>query len=169
MRAKYSAICAKTIIAYFHHLLSTSLSALFAGWHKLQKNSTLFVVQKQSAAIYTFMGCRKLWLLGKSISYPKFFLHICKGICILQPQHCSYHQKAHILLMVLCLAYEDYLSILRKGTWDNKYVLIDVHSLSSKLAGCFITGHQFWYNAYHDWCPVPFREVLDLQGFPDTF
>ena len=35
----------------------------------------------------------------------------------------------------------------------------------SLLSTVAITGHQFRYDAYLDWCPVSFYKVLDLQGF----
>ena len=31
-----------------------------------------------------------------------------------------------------------------------------------------ITGHQFWYNAYLDWCPFSFCKIPYLMGFSNT-
>ena len=43
------------------------------------------------------------------------------------------------------------------------------NSVLLKYAFPYITGHQFWYNAYRDWCPVFSCKSPCLQGFSYTF
>ena len=51
---------------------------------------------------------------------------------------------------------------------DSKSVCEQSHMGSNPILSA-ITGHQFRYNAYLDWCPVSFCKVLDLQGFSILF